>query len=101
MSDSNDMTSFETSMKEMFRRLGLPDPLLVGEIKKNWNDIAGSPWTGRSSPVTIQGKTLVVEAVSPSMVAFLRYGVEDLLRNLHTRFGDVIEAVDVRAPSRS
>lgn len=100
MSDDNDMTSFETSMKEMFRRLGLPDPLLVGEIKTHWAEIAGSPWTGRSNPVTIQGKTLVVEAVSPSMIAFLRYGVEDLLTSLRDRFGDVIEAVDIRGPSR-
>lgn len=100
MSDNNDMTSFETSMREMFRRLGLPDPVLVGQIKSEWDQIAGSPWTGRSSPVTIQGKTLVVEAVSPSMIAFLRYGVEDLLANLRERFGEVIEVVDIRGPSR-
>ncbi len=101
MTDRNDMASFETAMKEMFRRMGLPDPLLVGAIKTEWDTLAGPPWIGRSTPVTIQGKTLVVEAVSPSMIAFLRYGVSDLLAKLQKRFGaDLIDAVDVRGPSR-
>ena len=101
MSDQGDLTPFETSMKDMFRRMGLPDPLLVGQIKQEWEALAGTPWTGRSTPITIQGKTLVVEAVSPSMIAFLRYGVGDLLEKLQDRFGaGTIEAVDVRGPSR-
>ena len=36
-----------------------------------------TPWSGRSRPLFIQGKTLVVEAGAPSMVAFLRYGSSD------------------------
>lgn len=99
MNDRNDMSSFESTMMEMFRRLGLPDPLLVGRIKNEWNQIAGNQWLGRSEPVTVQGKTLVVEANSPSHVAFLRYGVEDLLAALEQRFGPgVIDAVEVRGP---
>jgi hypothetical protein len=95
------MESFETSMKEMFRRMGLPDPLLVGAIKSEWDQLAGAPWSGRSTPITIQGKTLVVEALSPSMIAFLRYGVNDLLVRIHQRLGPgLIEAVDVRGPTR-
>lgn len=101
MTDRNDMESFETSMKDMFRRMGLPDPLLVRAIKSEWDVLAGTPWTGRSFPVTIQGKTLVVEAASPSMIAFLKYGITDLLGRLQKRFGaDVIAAVDVRGPAR-
>ncbi len=99
MSDRNDMSSFESTMMEMFRRLGLPDPLLVGRIKTEWDDLAGNPWIGRSQPVTVQGKTLVVEANSPSLVAFLRYGTEDLLRSIEGRFGPgVIDSVEVRGP---
>lgn len=86
-------------MMEMFRRLGLPDPLLVGRIKDEWDQLAGNPWLGRSKPLTVQGKTLVVEANSPSLVAFLRYGSDDLLRSLERRFGPgLIDAVEVRAP---
>ena len=86
-------------MNDMFRRLGLPDPLLVGRIRDEWQDFAGHPWIGRSRPLTIQGKTLVVEASSPSLIAFLRYGIDDLLRAVETRFGQgLIDAVDVRPP---
>ncbi len=99
LGDRNDMSSFETTMMEMFRRLGLPDPLLVGRIKNEWEQIVGSPWLGRSEPVTVQGKTLVVAADSPSLVAFLRYGVDDLLKTLQERFGPgVIESIEVRGP---
>jgi hypothetical protein len=50
VSDRNEMSSFESTMMEMFRRLGLPDPLLVGRIKTEWDDLAGNPWIGRSQP---------------------------------------------------
>lgn len=99
MSDPNDMSSFASSMMEMFRRLGLPDPLLVGKIKESWDDVAPNPWKGRSSPVTVQGKTLIVEANSPSMVAFLRYSSADLVKALTDRFGEgVVDSVEVRSP---
>jgi hypothetical protein len=100
MTDRNDMSSFETTMMEMFRRMGLPDPLLVGRIKEEWDQLAASPWLGRSQPVTVQGKTLVVEANSPSLVAFLRYGSSELLASLERRFGPgVIDRIEVRGPS--
>ncbi|MGF1617130.1 MAG: DUF721 domain-containing protein [Acidimicrobiia bacterium] len=99
MADGNDMSSFGSAMKDMFRRMGLPDPMLVGRIRDEWDDFAGHPWVGRSKPVTIQGSTLVIEANSPSLVAFLKYGSEDLLAKLSERFGaGVIDKVDVRPP---
>lgn len=99
MADGDDMSSFGSAMKDMFRRLGLPDPMLVGRIRDEWDDFAGHPWVGRSKPLTIQGTTLVVEANSPSHVAFLKYGSEDLLLKMGERFGaGVIDKVDVRPP---
>lgn len=99
MNDRNDMSSFESTMLEMFRRLGLPDPLLVGRIKREWEELAPGPWLGRAEPVTVQGKTLVVAANSPSLVAFLRYGSGDLLKAIQGRFGPgVIDAIEVTGP---
>lgn len=99
VNDRNEMSSFGSAMNDMFRRLGLPDPLLVARIRDEWQDFAGHPWVGRSKPTTIQGKTLVVEADSPSLVAFLRYGANDLLEAISSRFGPgIIDAVDVRPP---
>lgn len=101
MTDRNDMSSFGSAMNDMFRRLGLPDPLLVEQIKSEWEQLAGPPWVGRAKPVTIQGKTLVIEASSPSSVAFLRYAVSELLESIQTRLGPgVIDAIDVRGPGQ-
>jgi hypothetical protein len=95
-----DLTSFGSSLDEVFRRLGLPDPVLVSRITTDWDGIAGSPWAGRSKPLFIQGKTLVVEASTPSMVAFLKYGVADLIKTLGAHVGEgVVDQIEVRPPS--
>lgn len=100
MTDRHDMSSFESTMLEMFRRMGLPDPLLVGRIKDEWDELAASPWAGKSKPITVRGKTLVVEANTPSLVAFLKYGTNGLLTALEERFGPgVIESIEVRGPA--
>jgi hypothetical protein len=81
--------------------MGLPDPALMAQLSGEWETIAGEPWKGRSRPLTIQGKTLVVEASAPSVVAFLRYGQQTLIDTIAERFGEgIIEVVDIRSPSR-
>jgi hypothetical protein len=97
----NDLSSFESSLDEVFRRLGLPDPIVFSRLTAEWDEVSGNPWSDRSTPLYIQGKTLVVEATSPSMVAFLRYGSADLIKRLADRLGEgVIDRIDVRPPSR-
>jgi hypothetical protein len=95
----DDLSSFESSLLEVFRRLGLPDPVVMSQLTEKWDELAGSPWSGRSTPLFIQGTTLVVEASSPSMVAFLRYGSADLIRAITDRLGEgVVDRIDVRPP---
>lgn len=102
MSPERDLEPFSDSVDEMFARLGLPDPTVMSGVSTEWDELAGPPWAGRSKPVFIRGKTLVVEAASASMVAFLRYGETALLERLAERLGeDVIEAVDIKPPARS
>ncbi len=97
----NDLTPFEESLDSMMRRMGLPDPALMAQLAAEWDELAGDPWKGRSRPLVVQGRTLVVEASAPSMVAFLRYGEASLLSSLEERFGaGVIERVDIRPPAR-
>lgn len=101
MSDG-DLSSFESSLDELFRRLGLPDPIVMSQVTAEWDELAGSPWSGRSTPLFVQGKTLVVEASSPSMVAFLRYGSGELVKALAARLGPgVIDQIEVRSPTRN
>ncbi|HEX9761880.1 MAG TPA: DUF721 domain-containing protein [Acidimicrobiia bacterium] len=102
MTQGNDLEPVADTLAEVFTRLGLPNPQVMSEIHTEWDQLAGKPWTGRSKPLVIKGKTLVVEASQPSMVAFLRYGVAGLLDTLSERFGaGVITAVEVVGPGRS
>ena len=99
---TEDLESFADSLNEVFARLGLPDPVLMARITSNWEDLAGKPWVGRSKPLFVRGKTLVVEASSPSMVAFLRYGESTLVEALEKHLGrDVIDSVEILSPGRN
>lgn len=102
MSRDRDLEHFSESVDEMFARLGLPDPMVMAAVSSEWDGLAGPPWAGRSTPLYIRGTTLVVEAASPSMVAFLRYGEAGLLESLTARFGEgVIRDIDIKTPGRS
>jgi hypothetical protein len=97
-----DLSSFESSLGDVFRKMGLPDPVVMSQLVDEWDQLAGNPWVGRSRPVVIRGKTLVVEASSPSMVAFLRYGAAQLVESLKARFGEgVVDQIEVTPPTRN
>lgn len=101
MSPQRDLEHFSESVDDMFKKLGLPDPVVMSALSSEWDELAGPPWSGRSKPLYIKGTTLVVEASSGSMVAFLRYGEANLLEALATRFGaGTIETLDIRPPGR-
>lgn len=100
MSHEKDLEPFSRSVDEMFRRMGMSDPVVMASLGSEWDELAGAPWSGRSRPLYIKGKTLVVEAVSSSMVAFLRYGESALVEALTARFGPgIIDSIDVRPPA--
>ena len=101
MSPDKDLEPFSESLDEVFTRLGLPDPVLMSQLTAEWDELAGHPWTGRSRPLYVKGRTLVVEASSPSMIAFLKYGETKLLKSLRNRFrpGE-IDAIEVVPPGR-
>lgn len=99
---TEDLESFGESLNEVFARMGLPDPVIMAKITGEWEALAGKPWVGRSKPLFVRGTTLVVEASTPSMVAFLRYGESTLVETLENRFGPgVINSVEVLAPGRN
>jgi hypothetical protein len=100
--NGGDLSSFESSLGDVFRKMGLPDPVLMSQLIDEWDELAGTPWVGRSRPVVIKGRTLVVEASAPSMVAFLRYGATQLVETLSERFGEgVVDQVEVIPPTRN
>ncbi|HEU4895613.1 MAG TPA: DUF721 domain-containing protein [Acidimicrobiia bacterium] len=102
MSPDRDLEHFSESVDDMFAKLGLPDPVVMAGVSSEWDELAGPPWSGRSRPVYMKGSTLVVEAVSPSMIAFLKYGETELLRRLSERFGEgVVDSIEIKAPGRA
>jgi hypothetical protein len=101
MPSDRDLEHVSESMDGMFRKLGLPDPVVMAAVASEWDELAGPPWVGRSKPVYIRGTTLVVEASSGSMIAFLRYGEATLLETLARRFGQgTIRTIDIQPPGR-
>ncbi|MGB7860436.1 MAG: DUF721 domain-containing protein [Acidimicrobiia bacterium] len=99
MSRDKDLEPFSESIDEVFTKLGLPNPVLMSSLVEEWDTLAGNPWVGRSRPLYLKGKVLVVEASAPSMVAFLRYGESGLVETLEGRFGDgIIDSVEVVQP---
>ena len=97
-----ELEPFSDSVDAMFARLGLPNPEVMSVINTEWDELAGNPWAGRSSPMFIKGKKLVIEASSPGMIAFLRYDQSGLLNRLSERFGvGLITEVEITPPSRS
>jgi predicted nucleic acid-binding Zn ribbon protein len=97
-----DLEPFSDSVDEMFAKLGLPDPVMMATMSSEWDQLAGPPWASRSIPLYMTGGTLVVEASSSSMVAFLRYAETALLDKLAARFGpDRVKSVEVQPPGRS
>lgn len=98
---SDDLAPLGAALDELFRRLGVPDADSMARLTNGWEALAGEPWAGRSRPLYIQDGTLVVEAATPSLVAFLKYGVTGLLASLRDQLGPgVVHRVEVRPPGR-
>ena len=94
--------SLEDIMRGVLSRMGLPAPSISVSLERDWPEVAGEPWAGRTRPLFIRDNELVVEAVAPALVAMLRYAVGDLLRRLDQHLGEgVVESVRVVGPGRS
>lgn len=96
------MIPFEKALEATLNKLGLGEPVVMLEIQREWEDIAGPTWATKAIPLYLQRGTLVVEAVDRTGLSFLRYGVSELEARLSERFGaDVVHQVDLRAPGRT
>lgn len=93
---------FEEALQATLNKLGLGEPAVMLEIRREWEEMAGPTWATKAVPLYLQRGVLVVEAVERSGLSFLRYGVGELERRLAERFGpEVVGRVDLRPPSRT
>lgn len=95
----NDLHSIGALLRSALGSMGLERVDLTLSLMRDWDEIAGSPWAGASTPLVVKDGELTVEAASATAVRFLRYSIGDLMRRLDDRFGEgVVIAVTVRPP---
>lgn len=95
------MIPFEEALAATLHKLGLGEPAVMLEIRREWEEMAGPTWATKAVPLYLQRGVLVVEAVDRSGLSFLRYGVAELEARLVERFGsEVVRQVDLRPPPR-
>lgn len=96
------MIPFGDALEMTLQKLGLGEPAVMLEIRREWEALAGVRWSSQAVPLYLQKGVLVVEVRDRSAMAFLRYSVADLERRLVDRFGrEVVQRVDLMAPTRN
>jgi hypothetical protein len=99
MRGRNEPEPLSNVLKSILSRLGVSDLGTWQRIQDDWAQIAGSPWDVQSRPLALNGRTLVVEAVTPAAIALLRYGLGGLKQRLTEALGPgVVDEVSLRAP---
>lgn len=92
--------ALDSVLSRILATLGLPPPDLLPRLQQSWDDMAGPPWAGQSSPVLLRRGELVVESTSPQLISILRYASGELLRRLDEELGsgriDTIRVVSAR-----
>lgn len=93
--------ALESVLTRLLSRLGLASPELLPRLRESWDQLAGPPWAGQSSPLLVRHGELIVESNSPQMVSILRYASGELLRRLDDELGPGrIETIRVSGPRR-
>ncbi len=97
--DRAGLTSVSGPLRDALRRLGLADMDVLLRIMSEWDDLAGPPWAGASSPVFLRDGELTVEATALGAVRMLRYATGELMERLDDFCGPgVVQAVRVVGP---
>ncbi|HJR88252.1 MAG TPA: DUF721 domain-containing protein [Acidimicrobiia bacterium] len=92
--------ALDSVLSRILGNLGLPPPDLLPRLQQSWDDLAGPPWAGQSSPLLLRRGELVVESASSQLVSILRYASGELLRRLDEELGpgrvDTIRVISSR-----
>ena len=100
--DKKDLTNVSGPLRAALRRLGLGDMDVLFRLMNEWDEVAGAPWAGASSPVFMKDGELVIEAVALPAVRMLRYATGDLMERLDEFCGPgVVESVRIIGPNSS
>jgi len=85
-----DLQRLDAALGPTLQRLGIaPVEILLG-LEREWDDLAGELWRGRSKPVVLRGGVLFVEVEPPTVVRLLEYATGELLQRIDARFGEAV-----------
>lgn len=101
MTSRRDIPSFGDALGPLLARLGVADMSVMTDLVERWDELAGSPWAGASTPQILRHGELVVEASTTAAVRMLRYASESLAKRLSDELGPgTVASVRVVAPER-
>ncbi len=99
----SDPTPIRELLQGVLARLGVARPLEVAELVARWDEVAGEPWAGRTTPASLDGGELVLEVGDGATAALLRYQTTQLVARLDEQVGRGLVTsvrVRVRKPGR-
>ena len=64
--------ALDSVLARILGNLGLPPPDLLPHLQQSWDDLAGPPWAGQSSPVLLRRGELVVAVLQSTTRADIR-----------------------------
>lgn len=98
---SGEPTPFQRDLDDIFTQLGLAPLSVLEELAGRWDELAGPPWEGVSSPLVIRHGELTVQSQEAALVRVLAFSASQLQERLEQHFGPgVVRSVKVAAPPR-
>jgi predicted nucleic acid-binding Zn ribbon protein len=81
----------------IIERVGADKDLAISELVASWESIVPEAWRGRSRPIGVRERTLLVEVPSGAVASLLRYDSASLVSVVTDRFGpDLVHSVRFR-----
>lgn len=94
---NDDVRPVDTSLRQLYRRLGLARPDVLAELERHWSSIMGSALASRCRPSTIRDGRLTVVTADPATAEQLRWSAGDLVAAIGAVVGSGnVEAVVVK-----
>lgn len=96
-----ELTPLQRDLDDIFTQLGLAPLSVLEELAGRWDELAGPPWEGVSSPLVIRHGELTVQSREAALVRILAFSANQLQERLERHFGPgVVRSVKVAAPPR-
>jgi predicted nucleic acid-binding Zn ribbon protein len=73
-------------LPSVLKGLGLEQKLEEGRLRAEWEDVVGEAIAGRSRPLRIRGKTLIVEVMNSTWMNEIQFHRSEIIRKVNRGF---------------